>query len=250
MVNQFQDEREFLDKASSTYSSNDASQTECLRRLVVRTIAPYLDKNGTGLELGCSDGYMTELLSREVGELVVVDGSSEFVEKAKLRLKEKNLTNVDIRLSLFEEYDTAERYDYIIASHILEHVQDPIEILTIAKNLLKSDGVLYIVVPNAGALSRQLGLHMGLYSDLKALTENDMNHGHRRVYDRASLNKDLSEAGLSTVVEGGILLKPFPDFQMADLIDKNILKEEQIEGLYSLGKEYPDLCGALYSICR
>jgi hypothetical protein len=122
--------------------------------------------------------------------------------------------------------------------------------MKMAKSVLKSDGLLMIVVPNARALSRQLALHMGLISDLKALTENDRNHGHRRVYDRVSLDRDIKSAGFENLCQGGIMLKILADFQMDELISMQVLQDEHIDGLYGLGLEYPDLCGSLFSVCR
>ena len=50
--------------------------------------------------------------------------------------------------------------------------------------------------------------------------------------------------------QGGIMLKILADFQMDQLIDGGMLKDAQLDGLYSLGLEYPDLCGSLFSVCR
>ena len=106
-------------------------------------------------------------------------------------------------------------------------------------------------VPAQGhALSRQLAYHMGIIPDLRALTENDLSHGHRRVYDRVSLNRDLENGGFVTIAQGGIMLKLLADFQMDQLFELDVLGEPQIDGLYSLGLEYPDLCGSIYSVCR
>jgi hypothetical protein len=91
---------------------------------------------------------------------------------------------------------------------------------------------------------------MGLVSDLKALTQNDLVNGHRRVYDRVYLNRGLRTAGFSTIAEGGLMLKILADFQLDKLIDDGMLQDSHIDGLYRLGLEYPDLCGALFSICR
>lgn len=95
----------------------------------------------------------------------------------------------------------------------------------------------------------QLALHMALIKDLKDLTENDKNHGHRRVYDRVSINEEIKKAGFNIISQGGVMLKPFADFQMNKLIDDGMLQDIHVEGLYSLGLEYPDLCGSLFSIC-
>lgn len=241
-----QSERAFLDRVYHTYTVDHSAQTMAMRKLIVRTFAPWLQPGGHGLELGCSDGFMTEMLSRRIGRLDVVDGSEQFLAEARKR----NLPNVEFRFALFEEFTATEKYDYVFASYILEHVLDPVAVMAMARTVLKPGGLLFIVVPNARALSRQLGLHMGLLQGLKDLTPNDHNHGHRRVYDRVDLNRDIAAAGFENVSQGGIMLKILADFQMDQLIDKGMLQEPQIDGLYKLGLEYPDLCGSLFSVCR
>lgn len=243
---QLQSEREFLDKVYHTYTVDHSAQTMAMRRLIVRTFAPWLKPAGRGLELGCSDGFMTEMISRQIGWLDVVDGSEKFLAEARKR----NLPNVEFKLALFEEFTAAEKYDYVFASYILEHVLDPVAVMKIARTVLQPDGLLFIVVPNARALSRQLALHMGLLKGLKELTPNDHNHGHRRVYDRVDLNRDIAAAGFENVSQGGIMLKILADFQMDKLIAEGMLQEPQLDGLYRLGLEYPDLCGSLFSVCR
>jgi hypothetical protein len=91
---------------------------------------------------------------------------------------------------------------------------------------------------------------MGLIDSLYDLTPNDLKGGHRRVYDRVSLNRELEAAGFKIIAQGGILFKPFADFQMDKLIDIGILGTEQCEGLYKLGQEYPDMCADLYVIAQ
>jgi len=133
---------------------------------------------------------------------------------------------------------------------VLEHVHDAVDFLKLAGKLLTDDGLLFVVVPNARAASRQLARHMRLLDDLFVLTPNDINHGHRRVYDRTLLNRDIEAAGLLQIGQGGLLLKLLADFQMDKLIESGVLGEPQLEGLYKMGLEYPDLAGSLFSICR
>jgi hypothetical protein len=45
-------------------------------------------------------------------------------------------------------------------------------------------------------------------------------------------------------------LKLLADFQMDQLIDQGMLKDQHLDGLYALGLEYPDLCGSLFSVCK
>lgn len=237
-------ERQFLEKVYHTYTVDHSAQTMAMRRLIIRTFAPFF-QGGRALELGCSDGYMTEMIAARVDSLDVVDGSERFLAEARKR----NLPNVDFKLALFEEFAPAEKYDFVFASYILEHVLDPVGVLRMSRAVLKPNGRVFIVVPNARALSRQLALHMGLLPDLKTLTPNDHNHGHRRVYDRVALDRDIAAADLVNVSQGGIMLKILADFQMDKLINDGMLQEPQLDGLYRLGLEYPDLCGSLFSVC-
>jgi len=238
-------EKEFLDEKSQTYVAGKSLQDNLIRGLSVRTFEPFINP-GIGLEFGCSDGYMTELLSKKLMQLDVIEGSEKFIKKAK----ERNLKNVAFVHCLFEEFKPIKQYNYIFCCYVLEHVFNVSKILKVVRHAIHPEGLLFVVVPNSRALSRQLAYHMGLIQHLKALTPNDLNHGHRRVYDRVSLERDLEKAGFVSVAQGGIMLKFLADFQMDKLLKMNILHKPQIEGLYKLGCEYPDLCGSIYSICK
>lgn len=238
-------EKEFLEEKSQTYMAGKSLHDNVMRELVVQTFKPFI--NGKiGLELGCSDGYMSELISKELEHLDIVEGSENFIKKAK----ERNLQNVSYFRCLFEEFKSVKQYDYVFACYILEHVSDVAETMKTVRSVLSPDGLLFVVVPNSQALSRQLAYHMGIIPDLKALTQNDLNHGHRRVYDRCSLNRELDKDGFVTIAQGGIMLKFLADFQMDKLYEIGILQAPQINGLYKLGFQYPDLCGLIYSICK
>jgi SAM-dependent methyltransferase len=241
-----QDEKQFVESLVPEYITSDhSSQTRLMRDLMIRTFKPYV-RGGVGLELGSEVGYMSERLAALVEHLDIVDGSAAFLEQVKKR----NIPNVSYHCSLFEDFRPSQPYDCIFASHVLEHVKDVQLVLRMVKNALKPNGTLFATVPNARAVSRQLARHMGLIDSLYSLTPNDIKGGHRRVYDRCSLDRDIETAELIIVAEGGILFKPFADFQMDQLIDSGLLGPQQCEGLYRLGHEYPDMCADLYVIAR
>jgi 2-polyprenyl-3-methyl-5-hydroxy-6-metoxy-1,4-benzoquinol methylase len=239
-------ENEFLESVVSTYVTSESTQDRLIKTLAVRTVSPYLSPRMRGLELGCSDGFMTKLLAPKLAHLTVVDGSPTFVEKARSQTAG---FEIDFAVSLFEEYSPDVQFDCIFATFVLEHVLDPASFLGNAREWLKDDGILYVVVPNALALSRQLARHMGLISSLHDLTINDINHGHRRVYDSVTLNREVDSAGFRRINQGGIFLKPFADFQMDKIFDSGIIAAPQIEGLYQLGLQYPALAGSIFAVC-
>src|SRR5271157_291621 len=241
-----QDEKQFVESLVREYITSDhSSQTLLMRDLMIRTFKPYI-RGGVGLELGSEIGYMSERLAALVEHLDIVDGSEAFLDQVRKR----NIPNASYTCSLFEDFHPSQNYDAVFASHILEHLKDVQVVLGMVKNALKPEGTLFATVPNARAVSRQLARHMGLLDSLYSLTPNDLKGGHRRVYDRGSLDRDIETAGLEIIAEGGILFKPFADFQMDQLIDSGILGPQQCEGLFKLGREYPDLCADLYVIAR
>lgn len=239
-------EMNFLESVIGTYVTSESPQDRVIKTMAVRTFKPYMNGKGDVLEFGCCDGFMSSLIAPLCERLTVVDGSTSFIEMAKKRVPD----NVEFVHALFEDYRPERRFDYIFATYVLEHVSDAVAFLQVAASLLKPEGLLFVVVPNARALSRQLARHMGVLNDLFALTPNDINHGHRRVYDRVILTRDIEAAGLRQVSQGGLLLKLLADFQMDKMIDAEILGEAQLEGLYKMGLEYPDFAGSLFSVCK
>lgn len=242
----FTNEKELLEKYASNYiTSDDSSQQRLMRHLEIRVFRQYMDR-GRALELGCEIGYMSEIIAPLVDELDIVDASEQFLQRTRSR----GIPNARYFCALFEEYQSERQYDSVFASHVLEHLMDVQKVLIMVKRLLSPKGHLFVAVPNARAMSRQLARHMGLVDSLYDLTPNDLRGGHRRVYDRVILNRELESAGFEVVSQGGIFLKPLADFQMDKLIDSGILGEPQLEGLYRMGHEYPDLCADVYAIAR
>jgi 2-polyprenyl-3-methyl-5-hydroxy-6-metoxy-1,4-benzoquinol methylase len=240
-------EMEFLEQVTETYVTSESPQDRAIKTMAIRAFKPYMNGRGDVLEFGCCDGFMSSLIAPLCNTLTVADGSTTFIEIAKKRVSGRHVEFVH---TLFEDYRPEKRFDYIFATYVLEHVQDAVGFLRMAGQLLKPEGLLFLVVPNAKALSRQLARHMGLLPDLYALTPNDVNHGHRRVYDRQTLTRDIEAADLSQVGQGGLMLKLLADFQMDKMIDTGILGEPQLDGLYRMGLEYPDFAGSLFSVCK
>lgn len=236
-----------LEAVGATYTKGSA-QDQVIRELIVRTFAPFLKASMRGLQLGYAEGVDTGLLAPHLASLDVVEGNRIFYEAGQ----SNGPKNTSFHHALFEDFlprQPEAAYDVVFIIYVLEHIVDPVALLRMAKRLLSPEGRLFLVVPNARALSRQLALHMGLLPDLYSLTPHDQEHGHRRVYDTASFTDDITHAGLSILQQGGVMLKILADFQLDTLIEQKILGPAQIDGLYKLGFAYPDLCGSLYAIC-
>lgn len=190
------------------------------------------------LDLGYGDGVNFESLARH-SSLTLVEGSEELAKKARLQSAKLGLT-VDIHCCLFEEFEAARNFDVIVASHVLEHVDQPVELLAHLGQLLKPGGTLIGLVPNAESLHRRLGLAMGLSKQLDDLSERDYLVGHKRVYDMVMLKSDLKQGGFVITNHRGFFAKLLANHQMLHLEEKVLL------GLLKMSDDMPtELCANL-----
>lgn len=237
------EERAFLARVSEDYPEIESETEHALRRAAVRLTRTLLPPAAEVIELGTADGYMARLLAPHVARHEIVDA----VAFPVTRLPETAV----FHQCLFEEFEPERPADLVIMSLVLEHVLDPVALLARARGWLKPEtGRILAIVPNMRALSRQLARAMGLLDGLDVLTENDRAHGHRRCYDRFRLDREVAAAGGEVLLRGGLLLKPFANFQMDRMIAEGIIGEAQLDGLDALAGEYPDLATAVYAVCR
>ncbi len=194
------------------------------------------------LELGLGHGYTTNIFSGHFEHHLVLEGSIAVIENFKKKYPD---CSSKIKRTYFEEFDSEEKYDVIVMGFILEHVDDPVRILTHFRKFLSPNGKMYVSVPNAEVLNRRLGHIMGLLPDIKELSENDFILGHKRYYTVNSLSEDIKHAGYEIEKVEGIYLKPFTTRQIMSLkFDKKV-----IDALCTVGIDYPELsCGILMQL--
>ncbi len=197
----------------------------------------------TCIELGSADGAGTQFLVDYFDRVVAVDGSKRMLRNLKKNVPSKKL---EIIQSYFENLDSNEKFDTIILAHVLEHVDNPVKILKIAKGLAHNKSKILIAVPNALSLHRQAGVFMGLLKNEYSLNKRDHLIGHQRIYDIDLLKKDVKRAGLKIIKTGGNFLKPFPNPVMKKIIGGS---ERMIKAYCQVGERYPNIASDIYIIC-
>ena len=195
-------------------------------------------QGGSVLEMGPAEGVMTKHLIRYVESLEVLEGSDTFCKNLK-----ECYTDLPVHCSLFEEFKPSKTYNVIIMGHVLEHVESPQKILGLAKTWLKRDGILFAAVPNSHSIHRQAAVTMGILEDEKCMSEADVFHGHRRIYDLESFLQEFRDSGLTIISSGGYWLKPLSNSQIQAHWSK-----EMINAFMYLGEQYPQIAGDIYVV--
>jgi 2-polyprenyl-3-methyl-5-hydroxy-6-metoxy-1,4-benzoquinol methylase len=213
---------------------------------MLQSFEPFL-RNGNALELGSFKGDFTRRLATRFDDITCVEASDDAIAIAKRSLGDK----VKFVNSRFEQVTLPGKYDNIILTHVLEHIDDPIAILKrINHEWLSDGGRFFLVCPNANAPSRQIAVKMGLISHNSAVTPAEAEHGHKCTYTLDTLERDASAAGLKVIYRSGIFFKALANFQWDRLLQTDIISKGYLDGCFKLGQQYPDLCSSIFLMCE
>jgi 2-polyprenyl-3-methyl-5-hydroxy-6-metoxy-1,4-benzoquinol methylase len=145
------------------------------------------------LDVGCGSGVHGAELHRLHGHRVVgVDISEASIEKAKTRLAEAYVADV----TQPDRYPFRGRqlFDVVLFSDMLEHLTDPLDVLTRHYQLLAPGGQVLISLPNVAIWNVRFALLFGQfeYGDTGTLDRT-----HMRFFTRRSFRRFLREAGVT-----------------------------------------------------
>lgn len=198
------------------------------------------------LELGCFEGAFTKKLSHVFCDITCVEASADAVLKARAKVPQAQYIN-----GRFEDVQLDGKFDTIIMTHVLEHLDDPVRVLKrINDEWLSESGVFLLACPNANAPSRQIAVKMGLISHNAAVTPAENEHGHRITYSLDTLERDARAANLNVISRSGIFFKALANFQWDKLLKTDIVNQAYLDGCYQLGQQYPDLCASIFLVCK
>ena len=227
-----------LEAIAESYHEVSASDSEIEAAIQLFEL-PWIKKHLSGrkqiIDLGIGDGLLLQDLSEwsvsEGAELTVIEGSKRLVDQYAHRV------NATLVHGFFEEATVERPADAVLASHILEHVNEPRDVLLNCARWMAEDAILIGVVPNRESIHRRVAVKMGLQPALDSLGQRDELVGHQRVYSLETLNEDLSAAGFKLAEHRGFFLKPLSNGQMVDW-DSSL-----ITGLIEVSSDLPtEIC--------
>ena len=105
-----------------------------------------LPNNAKILDVGCGNGVISRHLGSFGYNVTGIDVSDKTISKAQSLNKYENVKF--IKKSAEELVATGDKYDAIICSEVLEHLNDPNSLLEVLNKILANSGKLIITVPN------------------------------------------------------------------------------------------------------
>ena len=144
-----------------------------------------LSEKGRALDIGCGQGWFVKQFVDRGWNAIGIEVSNTAAYHACNQLGLNIKVGVDVSRQLEDNH-----YDVIGLWHVLEHLEDPMRMLSEIRRLLKDDGRALIGVPNFGSSEAKLGKYCWFHLDVPR---------HLYHFNEQNLKQLLDMAGLKVV---------------------------------------------------
>jgi SAM-dependent methyltransferase len=183
------------DELKRIYSFDPGYHAESPRHIAaaqrrLRDLHKY-KRTGRLLEIGCASGTFLRH-ARDAGwDVRGIEISSDSAEIARQKF------GIDVTTGTLERGAFAPRsFDAVVLWNVVEHLADPVSVLTSVKEILKDDGALVMETPNVDGLFPRLSY--GVSSDGR-FWRHPQPPTHLFEFSKKSLRRALDVAGLRTI---------------------------------------------------
>jgi SAM-dependent methyltransferase len=97
------------------------------------------------IDMACGEGYGSAVLARGARSVLGVDANPDAFEHARLRYRADNLR---FERGLVATHGVPGSFDAVVFLQTIEHVEDPVSVLTHLRSLLAPGGAVYVSTPN------------------------------------------------------------------------------------------------------
>lgn len=226
-----------LEDVTPSYLSPDGALAVDRRLvdLVADHVVPRLPP-GDLLELGAGFGVWTEkLLKTRQGPVTTVEGVADLLRAVRAKIdRMPERTRWTPIVSMFEDYRPQRRFDVVLMSFVLDHLENPGALLKLAREQwMVPNGKLIVLVSNSTSLHRRLAVRMGKARHCGELGPANHLMAHRYSYSVPEMERLVSESGFTLTGKSGLLCKILPNAQLTTCSD------DQLRAMVSLGAELP-----------
>jgi 2-polyprenyl-3-methyl-5-hydroxy-6-metoxy-1,4-benzoquinol methylase len=162
------------------------------------------------LDVGCGTGETSAAIRRTSPDVSItgIERNAAYAKRARERLD--RVMTCDATRALGDLAGEGARFDAFLFADVLEHLEDPIGALTLARGLAVPGATLVVSVPNVAHLSLVRDLVAGRFDPVPAGLADA---GHLRWFTRSSLEEALDESGWQTIGVKSLPGAPAPDVE-------------------------------------
>ncbi|MFK7825064.1 MAG: class I SAM-dependent methyltransferase [Oligoflexales bacterium] len=150
-------------------------------------------------DVGCGNGFFSKSLLHNNGiELHGLDASHYGLEQAKILGYKKTIKVNDFSVDKLP-YENNE-FDLVICKDVLEHLFDPLHLLSELKRITKDTGLIFLLVPNHFTIFHRLKFVFSINIDTQNYFPDakEWNYPHIRFFSQKGMKLFLKEIDLVT----------------------------------------------------
>ncbi|NJM26595.1 MAG: methyltransferase domain-containing protein [Bacteroidia bacterium] len=122
------------------------SLTKKRLRFILDNLKQFVPDNARILDVGCGNGIISTHLASHGYNVLGIDVSEKAIQKAN---DSNSYPNLEFKVLSAEALaSSGQTYDAIVCSEVLEHLDDPSQLLSKLHISLKATGILIVTVPN------------------------------------------------------------------------------------------------------
>lgn len=173
-------------------------------------------------DIGCGGGILTEALAKQGAEVLGIDLSPELIDIAELHSLESGVNACYQKISAEELAEQQpENFDYVTCMEMLEHVPDPISIISACAKMVKRNGLVFFSTLNRKPKAYLLAIVAAEYL-LRMLPKGT--HDYQTFIKPSELSRYARIAGLELQTMIGIEYNPLNKrFNLGKDIDVNYI---------------------------
>lgn len=155
---------------------------------LIQIVNKYLGNKDRLIDIGCGVGTLDFYLARKGKKVFGIDISKNAIKHASETAELLNLKDgLKFQVVDFPSQKIKDKFELVIATEVLEHMEDDKKALTTINNLLEEGGLLIVSCPSQNAPLYKLGL----------LNNFDKRVGHLRRYNPEDLSRLLEREGFN-----------------------------------------------------